>query len=73
MINLDELLVMWKKDAEIDEMNLDEASQKTAKVHAKYLELISVTKLQLKKKELDQDDARRNDCAWLAIRPIQWA
>ena len=54
MINLDDLLAMWKKDAEIDEMNLDEASQKTAKVHAKYLELISITKLQLKKKELDQ-------------------
>lgn len=54
MITLDDLLAMWKKDAEIDEMNLDEASQKTAKVHAKYLELLSATKLQLKRKEMEQ-------------------
>lgn len=45
---------MWKKDSEIDEMNLDESSQKIAKIHGKYLELISITKLQLKKKELEQ-------------------
>ena len=54
MITLDDLITMWKKDSEIDEMNLDESSQKVAKIHGKYLELISITKLQLKKKELEQ-------------------
>ena len=54
MITLDDLIEMWKKDSEIDEMNLDESSQKIAKIHGKYLELISITKLQLKKKELEQ-------------------
>lgn len=54
MITLDGLIEMWKKDSEIDEMNLDESSQKIAKIHGKYLELISITKLQLKKKELEQ-------------------
>jgi hypothetical protein len=54
MINVEEILTMWKKDCIIDEMNLDEASKDTAKLHAKYLELLSITKLALKKKELDQ-------------------
>ena len=54
MITLEGLIEMWKKDSEIDEMNLDESSQKIAKIHGKYLELISITKLQLKKKELEQ-------------------
>ena len=54
MINLDDLLTMWKKDAIIDDMALDEASRDTVKHHAKYLELLSVTKLQLKRKEMEQ-------------------
>ena len=34
-------------------MNLDSASMESAKLHSKYLEIISIVKLQLKKKELD--------------------
>jgi hypothetical protein len=54
MINVEQILEMWKKDCVIDDMNLDEASRDTAKLHAKYLELLSISKLALKKKELDQ-------------------
>lgn len=54
MINLEEILEMWKKDCVIDDMNLDDASKDTARLHAKYLELLSVAKGQLKKKEMDQ-------------------
>ena len=54
MINIEQILEMWKKDSSIDDMNLDDASKDTARLHAKYLELLSVTKLQLKKKEMDQ-------------------
>ena len=53
MLQLDYILEMWKKDSVIDEMNLDEASLNSAKLHSKYLELHSVTKLKLKKKELN--------------------
>lgn len=49
MMNLEQILEMWKRDCIIDEMNLDTASIDTAKLHAKYLELLSITKLQLKK------------------------
>ena len=52
-MNIESLLEMWKKDAPIDEMALDEASRDSAKLHSKYLELYSVAKLRLKKLELD--------------------
>lgn len=53
MMKLEDVIEMWKKDAEIDEMNLDSASIQSAKLHAKYLELISVAKLQLKRREME--------------------
>jgi hypothetical protein len=54
MLNLEEILKEWAKDAVIDEMALDEASRQTTRLHAKYLELHSVTRLRLKKRELEQ-------------------
>jgi len=53
MNNLETILEMWKKDSEIDEMNLDESSRQSAKLHGKYLELLSVNRLKLKKANLD--------------------
>ena len=44
---------MWKKDGVIDEVNLDETSRDSAKLHGKYLELLSVNRMKLKKAELD--------------------
>ena len=53
MNNLQQILEMWKKDSVIDEMNLDESSRDSAKLHGKYLELLSVNRMKLKKAELD--------------------
>jgi hypothetical protein len=53
MNNLQEILKMWKEDSVIDDMNLDEASRQSAKLHSKYLELLSVNRLKLKKLELE--------------------
>ena len=44
---------MWKEDSIIDEMALDESSRQSAKLHGKYLELLSVNKLKLKKQEAE--------------------
>jgi hypothetical protein len=52
-MNIESILEMWKKDALIDEMALDESSRDSAKLHSKYLELHSVARLRLKKLELD--------------------
>jgi len=64
MLKLDDILEMWKKDSPIDEMNLDVSSINSAKLHSKYLELLSVTKLQLKKKEMDFKVLLKNKYLW---------
>ena len=53
MNNLQTILDMWKEDSIIDEMQLDESSRQSAKLHGKYLELLSVNKLRLKKQEAE--------------------
>lgn len=53
-LDLEAILAMWREDSEISEFNLDEESRKTPSLHAKYLELHSITKLKLKRAELDQ-------------------
>ena len=53
MLNLEEIFKMWAKDSEIDDLRLDEASKKTASLHAKYLEMLSVSKLKLKRKDME--------------------
>ncbi len=45
---------MWKKDSVIEQFNLDDTSRNTPALHAKYLELLSIAKLQLKKADLAQ-------------------
>tara|TARA_Y100001935_G_C17091232_1_gene401273 strand:- start:260 stop:679 length:420 start_codon:yes stop_codon:yes gene_type:complete len=45
---------MWKKDAEIPQNNLDETSRQTPALHAKYMEFMSIARLQMKKAEMDQ-------------------
>lgn len=54
MLNIETILENWKKDSEIDETNLDEASRQTAKLHGKYLEMFTTSKLLLKRSELQQ-------------------
>lgn len=54
---------MWEADSVIDEINLDETSIKSAKLHAKYLQLLSIAKLRLKKKEMEFDAMKKDK--WL--------
>ncbi len=54
MLNLEEILEHWSNDCNIDEHNLDKSSVDIAKLHAKYLQLLSVYKLQKKKSEMNQ-------------------
>ena len=63
MINLEDILNEWKKDSVIDQMALDDASAITAKLHSKYLEFHSLTKLQLKRREHEQASLLRDK--WL--------
>lgn len=54
MIDLKSIHDMWAKDCIIDDMKLDESSRQTPILHAKYLELLSTVKLQLKRAEFSQ-------------------
>jgi len=62
-MTLEDVLVMWEADSVIDEINLDETSIKSAKLHAKYLQLLSIVKLRLKKKEMEFDAIKKDK--WL--------
>ena len=54
MIDLKNIHEMWQQDCQIPNMKLDEASKNTPALHAKYLELLSTSKLQLKRAEFAQ-------------------
>jgi len=54
MIDLKNILQMWSEDCQINQMKLDESSRVTPQLHAKYLELLSQTKLMLKRAEFAQ-------------------
>ena len=54
MIDLKSIHDMWKQDCMIDEMKLDESSRQAPILHAKYLELLSTVKLQMKRSEFSQ-------------------
>ena len=55
---------MWAKDCNIDANKLDEASMQAPLLHAKYLELISTYKLQLKKTEFEQKKLLKDKWLW---------
>ena len=53
-MNLETILKEWEVDSRINESDLARTSVDTAKLHSKYLQLLSINKLQLKKAELKQ-------------------
>ena len=52
-MNIEQVLEMWKEDSIIDDLKLDDTTIKMARVHSKYLELITISKMRRKKKDLD--------------------
>mgnify|MGYP001185531735 CR=1 FL=1 len=54
MIDLKTIHEMWSKDCEINSNRLDESSREQPILHAKYLELLSTAKLQMKRAEFQQ-------------------
>jgi hypothetical protein len=64
MIPLDAIYEMWKVDSPIDEMNLDAASIQGAKLHSKYIEIWSMYRLTLKKREAELQVLLKNKYLW---------
>jgi len=63
-MNIEDLLEMWGEDSKIDEHNLDDTTIRGASLHSKYLELHSVAKLRLKKKEQDLSVLKKDKWLW---------
>ena len=64
MIDLKSIHEMWAKDCEIDSNELDKSSREQPLLHAKYLELLSTYKLQLKRAEFSQKSLLKDKCLW---------
>ena len=62
-MNIEEVLKMWKEDSIIDDLKLDDTTVRMARVHSKYLELITIAKIRRKKKDLDYKTLLKNK--WL--------
>lgn len=58
MIKIEKLHEMWKKDSVIDNSELDASSIQSAILHSKYLELYNMTRLNLKKKQLEYESLK---------------
>lgn len=54
MLNIENILTEWQNDSVINDNKLDQTSVDTAKLHAKYLQWLSVAKLQYKKSQMNQ-------------------
>jgi len=52
-MNIEQVLEMWKKDSIIDDLKLDDTTIKMARIHSKYLELVTIAKMAKKKKDLE--------------------
>ena len=64
MIELEKILEEWREDCTIDNLRLDETSRNTPLLHAKYLELLSQSKLRLKRAELKQKSLLKDKWLW---------
>ena len=64
MKELDRILEMWEEDCRIDNLKLDKTSADTPKLHAKYLQLLSVAKIKLKKVEFKQKVLLKEKWLW---------
>ena len=63
-MTLDQVLEEWATDSKLPQNDLDEASRQTPTLHAKYLSLLSQTKLRMKKAEMDQKTLLRLKWEW---------
>ena len=64
MLTLEQILDNWKKDCEIDDIELDKSSRETPKLHAKYVELLSQAKLQKHRKEMEFKKLLKDKFMW---------
>ena len=63
-MTLDDLKAEWKKDCEIDDIELDKSSLEVPKLHAKYSDMLSSKILLLKKYNQDYNELLKYKWLW---------
>jgi hypothetical protein len=58
-MNIDQIQEMWEADSEIDDNQLGEHATKTAKLHSKYVKILTGAKLKLTKYQSDYNLLRK--------------
>ena len=61
---IEKILEEWQQDCRIDPLSLDEVSRQTPELHAKYLAMLSQTKLKLKQAEFKQKELMKQKWLW---------
>ena len=64
MLNIENVLSEWQDDSVINQSQLDKSSVDTAKLHAKYLQWLSLAKLHLKKAQMNQNTLLKEKCLY---------
>lgn len=54
-IRVEDVIEMWKMDSEINDMALDEEAKRSGILHSKYLEMLSMARLDLQRQNLSLD------------------
>lgn len=60
MTTITEIQDLWEQDCIIDNNHLDDESIKTAKLHAKYINMLMETKLGISKRKIEISTLRKN-------------
>lgn len=63
LLDLESIMKEWEDDCKIPQHQLDEVSRQTPSLHAKYLQVLSLTKLKLKRIENSQQNLLKDK--WL--------
>jgi len=64
MIDIDSILLMWSEDSAIDEHSLDDTTIKGARLHSKYLDLYTKTKIHIKKTDMELNTLLKSKWEW---------
>jgi len=63
-MKLDEIQMMWERDAQIDRTELGEESLRIPQLHSKYFKIFSQERLMLRKMEADQKTLFKDKYEW---------
>ena len=63
-MKIEDIMEMWDKDSEINQFDLSDTTVKTSRLHSKYLQLYTKSKLMLKKYEMEMRQLEKDKFLW---------